>query len=55
VENRPITAIERGTPGGIPILVIGVIHGNEDAGVAVIEHLMTLPVPKASTSGSSTP
>jgi protein MpaA len=46
VEGRPITALRRGTPGGRVVLVIGVIHGDEDAGVAVIERLVRLPVPE---------
>ena len=45
VQGRPIRAIERGTRGGTPVLVIGVIHGDEQAGVAIIERLATLPVP----------
>lgn len=46
VEGRPITAIERGTPGGTAVLVIGCIHGDEDAGVAVVDQLMTAVVPE---------
>jgi murein peptide amidase A len=45
VEGRPITAIERGTPGGRVVLVIGCIHGDEDAGVAVVDELTTAPIP----------
>lgn len=45
VEGRPILAVQRGEPGGVPVLVIGVIHGNEDAGVAIVERLATAPVP----------
>ena len=45
VEGRPISAIERGTPGGTPVLVIGCIHGDEDAGVAVVDDLASAPVP----------
>ena len=45
VEGRPIVAVERGTPGGVPVLVIGVIHGDEDDGVAIVERLATAPVP----------
>ena len=45
VEGRPITAVERGTPGGAVVLVIGVIHGDEDDGVAILERLATAPVP----------
>ena len=46
VEGRPITAIQRGTPGGTVVLVIGVIHGNEDDGVAVLDELATATVPE---------
>ena len=45
VEGRPITAFRRGTRGGTSVLVIGVIHGDEDAGFEVAEQLRTLPVP----------
>lgn len=45
VQGRPIVAYHRGTPGGIVILIVGVIHGNEDDGLGVIELLRTLPVP----------
>jgi murein peptide amidase A len=44
-EGRAIVAVERGTPGGVVVLVIGVIHGNEDDGVAIVEQLATAPVP----------
>jgi protein MpaA len=43
--GRPIAARHRGTPGGTVVLVVGVIHGNEDAGLAVLDLLDTLPVP----------
>jgi len=45
VEGRPIVAYHRGTPGGIPIVVVGVIHGNEDDGLAVIDLLRTMDLP----------
>jgi protein MpaA len=45
VEGRPLVALERGTPGGRVVLVVGVIHGDEDAGVAIVDRLRTLPVP----------
>jgi protein MpaA len=45
VEDRPIVALRRGTPGGRVVLVIGVIHGDEDAGTAILDRLETLPVP----------
>ena len=46
VEGRPLVAVERGTPGGVVVLVIGVIHGDEDAGVAILDRLATAPVPE---------
>ena len=46
VQGRPITAVERGTPGGTRVVVIGVIHGDEDDGVAILERLATAPVPE---------
>jgi protein MpaA len=45
VEDRPITAVERGTPGGTVVLVIGCIHGDEDAGIGVVDDLMTAALP----------
>jgi protein MpaA len=46
VEGRPIVAVERGTPGGTTVLVIGVIHGDETAGAEIVEELATRPVPE---------
>jgi protein MpaA len=45
VQGRPILAAERGTAGATPVLVIGVIHGDEQAGMAILDRLSTLPVP----------
>lgn len=45
VEGRAITVIRRGTPGGTRVLAVGAIHGNEDAGVAIIDRLASEPVP----------
>ena len=45
VEGRPITAIERGTKAAPPVVVIGVIHGDEDAGTAIVDRLAAEPVP----------
>lgn len=44
-EGRPIAAMHRGTPGGTVILVVGVIHGNENAGLAIMNELRTMPLP----------
>ncbi len=45
VDGRPITVIRRGTPGGTAIVAVGAIHGDEDAGVAIIDELRRVPVP----------
>ena len=45
VQGRPLTAIERGTPGGRPVMVVGVIHGDEDQGLRVLDKLRSMPVP----------
>ncbi len=46
VEGRPITVVRRGSPGGAVVLAVGVIHGNEAAGVAIIDRLAVEPVPE---------
>ena len=43
--GRPIVAERYGTVGGRRVLVIGVIHGNEDDGVAIVDELRANPVP----------
>jgi len=45
VKGRAIVAYERGDPSAPVTLVVGVIHGNETAGVAVIRRLRTMPLP----------
>jgi protein MpaA len=45
VGGRPIVAERSGTVGGRRVLVIGVIHGDEDAGVAIVDELGAEPVP----------
>jgi protein MpaA len=45
VEGRAIEAIERGTRGGQVVLVIGCIHGDEPAGVDVVDRLESQPIP----------
>jgi protein MpaA len=42
VEGRPITAAEVGDPTGTTVLVVGCIHGNEPAGIAVAVRLERL-------------
>jgi murein peptide amidase A len=45
VDGRPIHVVETGTPGRPRILVVGCIHGNECAGMAVIRALKRRPPP----------
>ena len=46
VRGRPILAIERGDPRGRHrILVVGCIHGDEPAGIAVARQLETMTLP----------
>jgi len=45
VRGRPIVAFERGDPSAPATLVVGVIHGSEPAGLAVISQLRHLPLP----------
>lgn len=45
VNGRDLTAVRMGTPGGRVVLVIGVIHGDEDKGMRVTQLLRTLPTP----------
>ena len=45
VGGRPIVATHRGTPGGMVVLVVGVIHGDENDGLAVLGLLGAMPMP----------
>jgi protein MpaA len=46
VEGRRLVALERGDPAAPrKVLVVGAIHGNETAGIAVVRRLQQLPVP----------
>jgi len=45
VKGRAIVAYERGDPLAPATLVVGVIHGSEPAGLAVISQLRRLPLP----------
>jgi murein peptide amidase A len=38
-QGRPIRAVEVGNPAGVRVLVVGCIHGNETAGIAVARAL----------------
>ena len=41
-QGRPIQAIEVGDPAGTRVLVVGCIHGNETAGIAIAHALVRL-------------
>jgi murein peptide amidase A len=41
VQGRAITAVEVGDPTGTRILVVGCVHGNEPAGIAIARRLAT--------------
>ncbi len=45
VQGRDITAYRMGTPGGRPVLLIGVIHGDEAKGYDVTQLIRTVPTP----------
>ncbi len=46
VEGRPIEAVELGDPhNSMKLLVVGCIHGNECAGLAIVRALERLPMP----------
>jgi protein MpaA len=42
VDGRPITGVEVGDPTATTVLVVGCIHGNEPAGIAVAKRLARL-------------
>ena len=44
-DRFDFVASHRGTAGGTVILVVGVIHGNENAGLAILDELRTRPLP----------
>ena len=46
VEDRPISVVRRGFDGGTKVLVVGVIHGNEDAGADIVDVLRVADLPE---------
>jgi protein MpaA len=46
VRHRPIEATQTGVPGRPSILVVGCIHGNEPAGIAIARDLVTDRAPR---------
>ena len=45
VNGEPLVYQRRGDPQGARILVIGSIHGDEDDGISIVDHLAELEVP----------
>ena len=43
--GRPIEAVRLGTKGGVVVVVVGVIHGNEEAGLLITDTLQEAVVP----------
>jgi murein peptide amidase A len=48
-QGRPITARAYGTPGGIPVLGVGMIHGDEQWGLGMVAKLKAMTVPAGRT------
>lgn len=46
VQGRPLEAFRMGDPGGVTVAVVGVIHGNEEAGLLITDELLNMQVPK---------
>ena len=46
VEGREIEAYRMGAKGGTPVVVIGVIHGNEAAGLQITDELLRMSAPR---------
>jgi murein peptide amidase A len=45
VQGRDITAYRMGERGGRPVLLVGVIHGDEAKGFAITQLIRTMPIP----------
>ena len=45
VQSRDITAYRMGDPDGRPVLLIGVIHGDEAKGYGITQLIRTMPTP----------
>ena len=42
VLGRPLEAFQVGDPKGVTVAVIGVIHGNEEAGLLITDELLNM-------------
>ena len=46
IQGRPLEAFRMGDPMGVTVAVIGVIHGNEEAGLLITDELLNMQIPK---------
>jgi len=46
IQGRPLEAIRMGDPKGVTVAVVGVIHGNEEAGLLITDELVNMQIPK---------
>jgi protein MpaA len=46
IQGRPLEAIRMGDPKGVTVAVIGVIHGNEEAGLLITDELVNMQIPR---------
>jgi protein MpaA len=45
VQGRPLEAFRMGDPRGVTVAVVGVIHGNEEAGLLITDQLVNMQIP----------
>jgi protein MpaA len=46
IQGRPLEAIRMGDSKGVTVAVVGVIHGNEEAGLLITDELLNMQIPK---------
>ena len=46
VQGRPLEAIRMGDSKGVTVVIVGVIHGNEEAGLLITDELLKTQIPK---------
>ena len=46
VQGRPLEALRLGAKGGVVVVVVGVIHGDEDAGLLITNELSKMAAPR---------
>jgi protein MpaA len=46
IQGRPLVAFRMGDPRGVTVAVVGVIHGNEEAGLLITDELLKMQIPK---------